>query len=53
MGPAYEDRGVGRVRTKRRAPDFPSGTIDKSPPVGAGVTGLIPGPGRLHMPSSN
>ena len=33
--------------------DFPGGTVDKNPPVNAGDRGLIPGPGRSHMPRSN
>ena len=34
-------------------PDFPFGTVDKNPPADAGDRGLIPGPGRFHMPQSN
>ena len=30
--------------------DFPGGTVDKNLPANAGDTGLIPGPGRFHMP---
>ena len=37
--------------TKER--DFPGGTVVKNPPADAGDTGLIPGPGRSHMPRSN
>ena len=29
---------------------FPGGTEDKNPPANAGDMGLIPGPGRFHMP---
>ena len=32
---------------------FPGGTVVKNPPANAGDTGLIPGPGRSHMPRSN
>ena len=32
--------------------DFPGGIVDRSPPANAGDTGLIPGPGRFHMPQS-
>ena len=32
---------------------FPSGTVVGSLPASAGDTGLIPGPGRSHMPQSN
>ena len=31
---------------------FPGGTVVKNPPVNAGDTGLIPGPGRSYMPQS-
>ena len=27
--------------------------MDKNPPANAGHLGLIPGPGRFHMPQSN
>ena len=30
--------------------DFLGGTVDKKLPANAGDMGLIPGPGRLHMP---
>ena len=33
--------------------DFPGGAVVKNPPANAGDTGLIPGPGRSHMPQSN
>ena len=33
--------------------DFPGGTVVKNPPANAGDTGLIPGPGRSHMPRNN
>ena len=33
--------------------DFPGGALVKNPPANAGDTGLIPGPGRSHMPWSN
>ena len=33
--------------------DFPGGAVVKNPPVNAGDTGSIPGPGRSHMPRSN
>ena len=32
---------------------FPGGAVVKSLPANAGDTGLIPGPGRSHMPRSN
>ena len=32
--------------------DFPGGTVVKNPPANAGDMGLIPGPGRSHMPWS-
>ena len=33
--------------------DFPGGTVVKNLPANAGDMGLIPGPGRSHMPWSN
>ena len=30
--------------------DFPGGSVDKNPPANAGDMGLIPGPGRSHLP---
>ena len=33
--------------------DFPSGPVVKNVPVNAGDTGLIPGPGRSHIPRGN
>ena len=33
--------------------DFPGGTVDKNPPANAGDMGLIPVPGRFHMPWGN
>ena len=33
--------------------DFPGGAMDKHPPANTGDTGLIPGPGRVHMSQSN
>ena len=33
--------------------DFPVGTVVKNLPANAGDMGLIPGPGRSHMPRSN
>ena len=30
--------------------DVPGGTVNKSLPANAGDTGLIPGPGKSHMP---
>ena len=33
--------------------DFPGGAVDKNLLANAGDTGLIPGPGRFHMPQSS
>ena len=33
--------------------DFPSGPVVKNPPANAGDVGLIPSPGRSHMPWSH
>ena len=32
---------------------LPGGSVVKNPPAKAGNTGLIPDPGRSHMPRSN
>ena len=39
-------------KTLMEAKDFPGGTMDKNLPASAGDVGLIPGPGRFHMPRS-
>ena len=46
-------RTVWRFLKKLKIGDFPGGTVVKSLPANAGDTGLIPGPGRSHMPWSN
>ena len=33
--------------------DVPGGTVDRNLPTNAGDIGLIPGPGRFHMPWGN
>ena len=33
--------------------DFPDGPVVKKSPANAGDKGLIPGPGRSHMPQGN
>ena len=33
--------------------DFPAGPVVKSQTANAGDTGLIPGPGRSHVPKGN
>ena len=38
---------------KRPLWDFQGGTVDRNLPANAGEMGLIPGPGRFHMPWSN
>ena len=30
--------------------EFPGGEVDKNLPINAGDTGLIAGPGRVHLP---
>ena len=42
---------MSHIRKLRR--DSPGGTVVKNLPANAGDTGLIPGPGRSHMPRSN
>ena len=43
----------GIYRGYKNHKDFPCGAVDRNPPANAGDTGLIPGPGRFHMPRSN
>ena len=40
-------------RFKSFKQDFPAGAVDENPPASARDVGLIPGPGRVHMPHSN
>ena len=44
---------ITEIQIKSHNEDFPGGTVVKNPPVNAGDTGSIPGPGRSHMPQSN
>jgi len=41
------------AKVKALSWDFPGGTVDKNPAGNAGDMGLIPGPGRFHIPWSN
>ena len=41
---------VSQCYTKVNVWDFPDGPVVKNLPANAGDTGLIPGPGRFHMP---
>ena len=38
---------------KGKAYNVPGGPVVESPPANAGDTGLIPGPGRFHVPWDN
>ena len=38
---------------KNKNTGLPSGIVDKNPPANSRDTGLIPGPGKFHMPRSN
>ena len=38
---------------KEQVLGFPGGAVGKNPPINAGCTGSMPGPGRSHMPWSN
>ena len=42
-----------KVRKLKQMSDFSGGTVDKNLPATAGDMGLIPAPGRSHMPRSN
>ena len=44
---------VGSRVSKPQSRDFPGGAVVKNLPANAGDMGLIPGPGRSHMPWSN
>ena len=41
------------INFKNEGRDFTGGAVIKNPPANAGDMGLIPGPGRSHMPWSN
>ena len=45
--------GGNKLKTEQVIEDFPGGPVVKNPPANAGVTGLIPDPGRSHVPWSN
>ena len=42
-----------RLGLRIKYQDFPGGTVDGILPANPGDTGLIPGPGKFHMPLSN
>ena len=39
-----------RAQDREWEKDFPGGPGIKNPPANSGLIGLIPGPGRSHMP---
>ena len=41
------------LQLKIKKTDFRGGAVDKNPPGNEGDIGLIPGPGRFHMPPCN
>ena len=47
----FSDHNVMRLEINYR--DFPGDAVVKNPPANAGVMGLIPDPGRSHLPQSN
>ena len=47
------EEALTKSPTRKNVQDFPGGTVNKNPPASAGDTGLIPGPGRFHVPWSN
>ena len=47
------EEALRKLPTIQSVQDFPGGTVNKNPPASAGDTGLIPGPGRFHVPWSN
>ena len=42
-----------KFRKLKQMSDLSGGTVDKNLPATAGDMGLIPAPGRSHMPRSN
>ena len=42
-----------QIIQKHKFKDFPGGAVVENLPANAGDRGLIPGPGRSHMPQSN
>jgi len=41
------------MNIKSQVEDFFGGAVDKNSPASAGGKGLIPGPRKSHMPTSN
>ena len=41
------------IKKKKLVSDFPGGSVNGNLPGNAGHTGLIPGPGGVHMPWNN
>ena len=41
------------IKKKKLVSDFPGGSVNGNLPGNAGDTGLIPGPGGVHMPWNN
>jgi len=53
-GRKFSDQGIwDRKEIKSRRWGIPDGSVVKNWPANAGVTGLIPGSGRSHMPRSH
>ena len=48
-----ELRGGQNLVVSVKFRDFSGDSVVKNPPANAGDTGLIPGPGRFHMPWNN
>lgn len=47
----YQSHGTTMiVRKNSTLEEFPGGDVDKNLCTNAGDTGLIPGPGRVHLP---
>ena len=49
----FESKFNGRLSNSKNFSGLLWWTVVKNPPCNAGNTGLIPGPGRSHMPQSN
>lgn len=49
-GPTMTETEISRFVFKNKLAEFPSGTVDKSPPANVREKGPIPGPGRFYTP---
>ena len=50
VGQKKESHLQSKEHLKQIMEDFPGGPVVRNPPANAGAMGLIPDPGRSHMP---